>query len=115
MFPATRVLEMATVNGAKGAQLSHCIGSLEPGKKADFVLHDRNRPEWRPLFNVVNQLVYSADGRGVHSVWVDGRRVVDNYRSTLIDEEKLYAQIEKAGAAVLARAGMEVPCTWPVL
>ncbi|MGE4306831.1 MAG: amidohydrolase family protein [Novosphingobium sp.] len=115
MFPATRVLEMATVNGAKGAQLSHCIGSLEPGKKADFVLHDRNRPEWRPLFNVVNQLVYSADGRGVHSVWVDGRRVVDNYRSTLIDEEKLYAQIEKAGAAVLARAGMEVPSTWPVL
>ena len=48
-------------------------------------------------------------------MWVDGQRVVDNYRSTLIDEEKLYAQIEKAGAAVLARAGMEVPSTWPVL
>lgn len=115
LFPAHRVLELATVNGARGAQLGHLIGSLEAGKKADFVLHDRNRPEWRPLFNVVNQLVYSADGRGVHSVWVDGRRVVDTYRSTLIDEEKLYADVEQAGAAVLRRASMEVPCAWPVL
>jgi 5-methylthioadenosine/S-adenosylhomocysteine deaminase len=115
LFPAHRVLELATVGGARGAQLGHLVGSLEVGKKADFVLHDRNRPEWRPLLNVVNQLVYSADGRGVHSVWVDGRRVVDNYRSTLIDEEKLYVEVEKAGAAVLRRAGMEVPCAWPVL
>ncbi|MCJ2179446.1 amidohydrolase family protein [Novosphingobium album (ex Hu et al. 2023)] len=115
LFPATQVLEMATVNGAKSAGLSHCIGSLEPGKKADFVLHDRHRPEWQPLFNVVNQLVWSADGRGVHSVWVDGRRVVDTYRSTLIDEEKLYAEAQAAGSAVLARANMEVPSLWPVL
>jgi 5-methylthioadenosine/S-adenosylhomocysteine deaminase len=78
------------------------------------VLHDRNRPEWRPLLNVVNQLVYSADGRGVHSVWVDGRRVVDTYRSTLIDEEKLYAEIEVAAPQVLARAKIGVPSLWPV-
>lgn len=115
LFSAYRVLEMGTVNGAKGAQLAHLIGSLEPDKKADFVLHDRNRPEWRPLLNVVNQLVYSADGRGVHSVWVHGRRVVDAYRSTLIDEEKLFAEVEAAGAAVLGRANMPVPSAWPVL
>jgi cytosine/adenosine deaminase-related metal-dependent hydrolase len=106
---------MATVNGAKGAGMANRIGSLEVGKKADFVLHDRDRPEWRPLLNAVNQLVYSADGRGVHSVWVDGRRVIDNYRSTLIDEEQLYAQVEAAGAAVLARAGVATPSLWPVL
>jgi len=115
LFPAHRVLEMGTRNGARGAQLGHLIGALEPGKKADFVLHDRDRPEWRPLFNVVNQLVYSADGRGVHSVWVDGRRVVDSYRSTLIDEEKLYAEAQAAGAALLARANITVPSVWPVL
>ena len=59
--------------------------------------------------------VYSADGRGVHSVWVDGRRVVENYRSTLIDEEKLLADVEAAGIALVVRAGHEVPCEWPVL
>ncbi|MDK2770285.1 MAG: amidohydrolase family protein [Sphingomonas sp.] len=115
LFSAYQVLEMATVNGAKGAGMANRIGSLEVGKKADFVLHDRDRPEWRPLLNAVNQLVYSADGRGVHSVWVDGRRVIDNYRSTLIDEERLYAQVEAAGAAVLTRAGVATPSLWPVL
>jgi cytosine/adenosine deaminase-related metal-dependent hydrolase len=115
LFSAYQVLEMGTLNGAKGAQLAHAIGSLAPGKKADFVLHDRDRPEWRPLHNVVNQLIYSADGRGVHSVWVDGRRVIDNYRSTLIDEEKLFAEAEAAGSAVLARADKAVPSLWPVL
>ena len=54
------------------------IGSLEPGKRADLVLHDTDRPEWRPLLNVVNQLVWSADGRGVHTVLVDGRVVVED-------------------------------------
>lgn len=115
LFSAYRVLEAATVNGARGARMSHVIGSLEPGKKADFVLHDRDRPEWVPLFNVVNQLVYSADGRGVHSVWVDGRRVVDNYRSTLIDEERLLAEVQSAGAALIERGGHSVPCEWPVI
>jgi cytosine/adenosine deaminase-related metal-dependent hydrolase len=115
LFSAYRVLECGTVNGAKGAQLDHLIGSLTPGKKADFVLHDRDRPEWVPLLNVVNQLVYSADGRGVHSVWVDGRRVVENYRSTLVDEERLFAQVEATGHALIARAGKTIPCQWPVL
>tara|TARA_R110000796_G_scaffold77989_1_gene174260 strand:- start:1058 stop:2455 length:1398 start_codon:yes stop_codon:yes gene_type:complete len=115
LFSAYSVLEAATINGAKGAQMADQIGSLEPGKKADFVLHDRNRPEWVPLFNPVNQLVYSADGRGVHSVWVDGRRVVENYRSTLIDEDRLLAEVQAAGMALISREGRSVPSEWPVL
>jgi 5-methylthioadenosine/S-adenosylhomocysteine deaminase len=115
LFPAYDVLEMATLNGAAGARLGHAIGSLEPGKKADFVAHDRHRPEWTPLLNVVNQLVWSADGRGVHSVWVDGRRVVDAYRCTTIDEERILAEVEAAAPALLARAGLSVPSRWPVL
>jgi cytosine/adenosine deaminase-related metal-dependent hydrolase len=69
---------MATLAGAKALGLDKEIGSLEVGKKADLVLHDTDRPEWRPLLNVANQLVWSADGRGVHSVFVDGRRVPDD-------------------------------------
>ena len=40
-----------------------------------MVIHDTDRPEWRPLLNVMNQLVWSADGRGVHTVLVDGKKV----------------------------------------
>ena len=83
IFPARRALEMATVNGARALQMPDEIGSLAAGRKADFVLHDTDRPEWRPVLNVLQQLVWCADGRGVHSVWVDGVRVVENYRHTL--------------------------------
>lgn len=51
---------------------------------------------------------------GAHSVWVDGRRVVGTYRSTLIDEEKLYAEIDMTAPQVLARAKTGVPSLWPV-
>ena len=50
------------------------------------MLHDTDRPEWRPLLNVMNQLVWSADGRGVHTVLVDGKVVVEDGHCTTIDE-----------------------------
>ena len=115
LFPAHKVLEMGTLNGAAGAQLGHCIGALAPGMKADVVAHDRDRPEWVPLLNPINQLIWSADGRGVHSVWVDGVRVVADYRSTMIDEDRLYAEVEAAAPALIARAGRSIPSPWPVL
>ncbi len=115
LFPAYKVLEMATLNGARGMGLSGRIGSLEVGKKADIVLHDLNRPEWRPLTDVVSQMVWSADGRGVHTVFVDGMKVVDDYRCTKVDELALYAKAEAAGQAVAVRAGLSNPGPWPVV
>ena len=114
LFPAHRALEMATVNGAKALNMANQIGSLEVGKKADLVLHDTDRPEWRPRSNVISQLVWSADGRGVHSVWVDGRRVIDNYRCTTIDEEKLYAEAQAAAESITGRSGLPRLSVWPV-
>ncbi len=115
VFPAHEALTMATLNGARALGLESEIGALEPGKKADLVLHDTDRPEWQPLLNAVNQLVWSADGRGVHSVWVDGVRVVDNYHSTKIDEIELYRRAQAAGAAVVKRSGIPVVSPWPVI
>jgi cytosine/adenosine deaminase-related metal-dependent hydrolase len=114
LFPAELALDCATRHGERALQLDGQIGSLAVGCKADIVAHDTHRPEWRPLFNVVNQLVWSADGRGVHSVWVDGRRVVDNYHSTLIDEEQLFAEAQTAGEAIVRRAGLPIKSRWPV-
>jgi 5-methylthioadenosine/S-adenosylhomocysteine deaminase len=115
IFSAYQVLEMATVNGAKFMGMADQIGSLEVGKKADLVLHDTDRPEWRPILNVASQLVWSADGRGVHSVWVDGRRAVDNYRCTTIDEEKVYAEAQAAAEAITGRSGLPKISAWPVI
>jgi 5-methylthioadenosine/S-adenosylhomocysteine deaminase len=113
MFPAEIAYEMATLGGARTMLMQDEIGSLEVGKKADVVLHDTDRPEWRPLLNVINQLVWSADGRSVHSVWVDGRQVVDAGRMTTIDESALYAAAQSAGEAITIRSGLPDKAKYP--
>jgi 5-methylthioadenosine/S-adenosylhomocysteine deaminase len=113
MFPAEMAYEMATLGGARTLLMQDEIGSLEIGKKADVVLHDTDRPEWRPLLNVINQLVWSADGRSVHSVWVDGAQVVDAGRMTTIDESRLYAEAQSAGEAITIRSGLPDKAKYP--
>ncbi len=113
VFPATEVFAMATRGGARALGLDHEIGSIEVGKRADLVLHDRDRPEWTPLHDVANQLVYSADGRSVHTVLVDGRIVVDAGRLVTVDEERLYAAAEVAARRVLGRLGRRPVGRWP--
>ena len=114
MFPAEMAYEMATLGGARSMLLQDEIGSLEPGKKADVVLHDIDRPEWRPLLNVMNQLVWSADGRGVHTVFVDGKMVVQDGRMTTIDEDALWADAQAAGEAITLRSGLPDMAKFPM-
>ncbi len=114
MFPAEKAYEMATIGGAEAMQMGDQIGSLEVGKKADVVLHDTDRPEWRPLLNVMNQLVWSADGRGVHTVVCDGAVVVEDGKMTTIDEEAMYAAAQRAGEAITARSGLPDKAKYPV-
>lgn len=113
MFPAEVAYEMATIGGARAILAAAEVGSIETGKRADVVLHDRDRPEWTPLLNVANQLVWSADGRGVHTVFVDGRKVVDGYRLTTVDELDLYERAQRAGEAIVARTGLPDRAKWP--
>jgi cytosine/adenosine deaminase-related metal-dependent hydrolase len=114
MIPVETALEMATLNGARALGLDHDLGSIEVGKKADLVLFDTRRPEWRNLFNPVNTLVYNADGRSVHTVIVDGRVVVQNYTPLFVDEWQLMQKVQGIGERLLARTGVHFPPRWPV-
>lgn len=115
MFPAHRAYEMATLGGARAIQAHDEIGSIEVGKKADLVLHDRDRPEWSPLHDMANQLVWSADGRSVHTVFVDGQPVVADYRCVTVDEDALYSAAQRAGEAIVERSGLRATRPWPVI
>jgi cytosine/adenosine deaminase-related metal-dependent hydrolase len=115
LIPAESALEMGTIQGAKALGWADEIGSLEVGKKADLVLYDTRRPEWRSLFNPVNNLVYYADGRSVHTVIVDGRILVDNYRVTFVDEWELIRQAQQIGDSLVARMGISFPSRWPIV
>ena len=113
MIPAETALEMATIKGAEALGLGDDIGSIEPGKKADLVLFDTKRPEWRTIFNPVNNLVYNADGRSVHTVIVDGKVVVENHEPLFVDQWELIQRVQKLGEGLLARTGISFPQRWP--
>jgi cytosine/adenosine deaminase-related metal-dependent hydrolase len=112
---AETALEMATIKGAEALGKANEIGSIEPGKKADLVLFDTRRAEWRTLFNPVNNLVYNADGRSVHTVLVDGRVVVEAGRPTYVDEWGLIQKVQRVGEGMLARTGVSFPSRWPIV
>lgn len=115
VVPAEQALELATLHGARALGLERDLGSLEPGKKADLVLFETRRPEWRALFNPVNALVYAADGRSVHTVVIDGRVVVEDHRATFVDERELLDRVQAVGQRLLARTGIRFEPRWPVV
>lgn len=115
LFPAGQIMELATLNGARAMGMDRYLGSLEAGKKADFVLHDMYAPEWGAIFDPVAQLALGASPAGVHSVFIDGVQVLDAGRSTIFDEEKLLADARQAGAAIVARTKLPNHTVWPVL
>jgi cytosine/adenosine deaminase-related metal-dependent hydrolase len=115
-LPAEQALEMATLTGARAVGLDAEIGSIEVGKKADLVLFETRRAEWRSLRDPVNNLVYAADGRSVRCVVADGRLVVDDGRVLFADEAAVSEQVQALGEALLARTGTAVNRgRWPTL
>jgi cytosine/adenosine deaminase-related metal-dependent hydrolase len=114
VMPPERVLEMATIHGARALGLEREIGSLEPGKRADLVVFDLDRPEWRPLLDPVNTLVYSASGASVRTVLVDGRIVIDDGRVATVDERDVVGRAERLARPYLERAGLAPRPRWPV-
>jgi cytosine/adenosine deaminase-related metal-dependent hydrolase len=115
VMPPETVLEMATLHGAAALGMEREIGSLEPGKRADLVLYDLDVPEWRPLLDPVNNLVYAATGASVRTALIDGRVVLDEGRVTTIDETAVYRKIESLSRAQIARARVPVQPRWPVV
>jgi cytosine/adenosine deaminase-related metal-dependent hydrolase len=115
VMPPERALEMATRGGAEALLMETAIGSLEPGKRADLVLYDLDVPEWRPLLNPVNNLVYAATGASVRTVLIDGRVVLDEGRLTTLDERAVFERAEILARQQIARAGLHVQSKWPVV
>lgn len=112
---ADQALEMGTILGAKAFGLGDELGSIEVGKKADLILFDTKRPEWTSLINPVTNLVYSADGRSIHTVIVDGRIVVEGYKQSFVDEGPLMEKVQEIGESLLAREGVSYPQRWPIV
>ena len=78
-MPAERIVELATINGAKALGLADEIGSLVEGKKADIAVIDATTFHLAPTENPYSMLAYSCRATDVRHVLTDGAfRVRDN-------------------------------------
>lgn len=85
VIDAATALEMATINGARALGLEDQIGSLEPGKSADFIAVDLNNPQYAPNYDLVSQLVYTDMGHNVTHAWVNGQTLMENRQLLTLD------------------------------
>jgi 5-methylthioadenosine/S-adenosylhomocysteine deaminase len=100
-------LEMATIDGARVLGLEKEIGSLEPGKRADIIVVDFNRPHLMPNLQPASKLVYSARGSDVVTSIINGQVVMENCCVLGLDETQVLQNAQDMTADLVARAGIE--------
>ena len=84
-----RVLEMATIDGARALGLADHIGSLTPGKRADLILVRTTDVNMLPFTIPTNMIVQAAQPSNIEAVIVDGRFLKRDGKLTTIDMAKL--------------------------
>ena len=112
VMPAWKALRMATIEGAQAIGLGDTVGSLEPGKCADYIAIDLNCPSMLPVYtypmrNMVPNLVYSARGSEVSLVAVDGKVIMRDGAFTNVDEKEYLNEISKYPDDIGRRAADE--------
>lgn len=112
VMPAWKALRMATIEGARAVGLGELVGSLEVGKRADFIAIDLNKPSMLPVFtkpmrNIVPNLVYSARGKEVSISVVDGKIIYQDGRVLDVDEEEYFSIVAKYTDGIGERATKE--------
>ena len=104
-LPASEVLALATINGAKALGQGAEVGSLEVGKKADLAVIDFTGPHCAPNGPDPHAtLVYCARASDVREVIVDGRWLVRDRELQTLDAPALARAAPREVQRVLARA-----------
>ncbi len=97
---AEQAMIMATRMGAKALFLDD-VGVIAPGKKADLIMINLQRPHLIPRHNLVAHLVYAAQPSDIFLVMVNGKILCENGKLTTLDEEKILFQAQQRAELLL--------------
>jgi cytosine/adenosine deaminase-related metal-dependent hydrolase len=108
-MPARRVLEMATIGGARSMGLADRIGSLVPGKRADIIMVDTRAVNLAVVTEPAHLIVEAAQPANVDTVIVDGKFLKRGGRLTRVDTAAVVESARKSYAGVRQRSGWNWP------
>ena len=97
---AMDMLKMATVTGAKAIGLEREIGSIEEGKRADFMAVSLDSPAFSPPHNLISALVYAANGSEVDFVMCEGRLLMEGGQLKTLDEGEIFRESRRLGGKI---------------
>lgn len=106
LLTVRKVIEFATVGGAKALGMDQRIGTLSVGKAADLILLDADAINVAPLNNVPGAVVTLMERSNVNSVFVDGKIKKWNGRLLGVDLAQLLSAINKSRDGIFERAGV---------
>lgn len=98
------LLRLHTLGAAEVMRVADQIGSLEPGKFADFVIVDPGDPYTGPIHDPVAHYVLACGLRNLKQVYVGGRLVAEGTRLVGQDEKQVRTEIETRVARIRAQA-----------
>ncbi len=105
-LPARRALRLATIDGARALGIGELTGSLERGKKADFVVVRLDGVHVEPGGDVFSKLVYACSARDVRHVVADGVVLVSEGEHQRFDLPAVAARAREQARKVTLRAGL---------
>jgi 5-methylthioadenosine/S-adenosylhomocysteine deaminase len=100
-----RILELATIDGARDLGIADRVGSLTPGKRADLILVRTNDLNVAPFGNPALLLVQQAQPYNVDTVVIDGRILKHKGELVAIDAEEVIRKAAESFTAARKRAG----------
>ena len=99
------VFRLGTLGGAETLNLSHLIGTVEVGKRADLVVFDANSVNLGGALDPINGVVFHASSEDVEMVFVDGE-IVKKDRKLVRDWAPVAKELKQRAEDIRKR--------WPV-
>ncbi len=107
-MPASTVLEMATIGGARALGMDDKIGSIEAGKLADVIVVERGGLHNQPMdeSDPMTQVVYQLRSSDVDTVIVDGNILLRDGEFVNLDVNELRSSVASSVKRVMKRANL---------
>ncbi|MBE2215984.1 MAG: amidohydrolase family protein [Opitutaceae bacterium] len=98
------LLRLHTIGTARAIGVADRVGTLEPGKFADFLLVDTMEPDTGPVHDVYATLVFACSSDNVDTVFVGGEPVVRRKQPLKFDAAAVAREAHERVAAMRKRS-----------